>query len=211
MELTTLQSTIKTLKDELEQEQHSIDSLSCSVNELEGVVAELRCVQDQAKASKDIYTATIKEVQALPIPPAIGISYPPITFTIDKFKKRKATNDRWLSPPFYTHIGGYKMCLSVFPNGHSCVCGEFVSISIHFMTGEFDDHLMWLFPGGIFTITAVRQRGNKSSKSVHIEMNGKRTRQMRVKQIDGSYGFGCGESKFLTNAYFTLRNFLIDD
>ena len=211
MELATLQLTIKKLENEVEQEQHSIDSLSRSVNELEGVVAQLRRIQDQAKASKDIYTATIKEVQALPIPQDIGISCPPVTFTINNFKKRKGTNDHWLSPPFYTHVGGYKMCLSVFPNGHSCVRGEFVSVSIHFMTGEFDDHLTWPFPGGIFTITAIRQRGNKSNKSVHIEMNGQRTRQMRVKQIDGSYGLGCGESKFLNNGDYVLRNFLIDD
>ena len=211
MELTTLQSTIQALEAEVEQEQHSIDSLSRSVNALEVMVAQLRCLEDQAEASKDVYAATIKQVQALPVPSAIGMSSPPITFTIDNFKKRRAINNRWLSPPFYTHVGGYKMCLSVFPNGHSCVRGEFVSISIHFMTGEFDDHLIWPFTGGVFTITAIRQRGNNPNKSVHIEVNGNRTRCMRMKQIDGTYGDGVGESKFLINTDHILRNFLIDD
>jgi hypothetical protein len=209
MELATLQSTIETLEAEVKQEQRSIDSLSSSVNVLEVMVAQLRCTEDQAEASKDIYEATIKEVQALPIPTAIGVSSPPVTFTIDNFKKRKAMNNRWLSPPFYTHSGGYKMCLSVYPNGHSYVRGEFVSISIHFMTGEFDDHLTWPFPGGIFTITAIRQRGNKSNRSVHIEVHGNCTRRMRSKQIDGSYGDGVGESKFL-DTDDVLRSFLID-
>ena len=35
IELITLQSTIQILEVEIEQEQHSIDSLSCSVNTLE--------------------------------------------------------------------------------------------------------------------------------------------------------------------------------
>ena len=214
--LESLQSTINKFENELKEEQHSIDSLSHSVDELEAVLSQLKHMQRQAKSSEDLYKATLKEVQTYPIiPPAIangiGMSCPPITFTIDNFKKRMATNDHWLSPPFYTHVGGYKMCLCVYPNGHSSVRGEYISVSIHFMTGEFDDHLMWPFPGGIFTITAICQRGSKCNRSVHIEMNGKRTRQQRVKQIDGSYGFGLGESKFLTHEDYTLRIFLMNN
>ena len=33
---------------------------------------------------------------------------------------------------------------------------------------------------------------------------------MRMKQIDGTYGDGVGESKFLINADHVLRNFVID-
>ena len=210
-ELGSLQWTIKKLEDELTEEQHSIDSLSHSVDELEAVLAQLRHKQRQAKSNEDLIKATIKEIQVFPIPKAFGMSCPPVTFVIDKFKKRMATNDHWLSPPFYTHVGGYKMCLSVYPNGHTSVRGKYVSISIHFMTGEFDDHLTWPFAGGIFTITAIQQKGNKCNRSVHIEMKGKRTRQQRGKQIDGSYGFGLGESRFLTHDDLILCNFLIND
>jgi hypothetical protein len=63
----------------------------------------------------------------------------------------------------------------------------------------------------IFTITAIRQRAwdDKSNRSVHIEVHGNCTRRMRSKQIDGSYGDGVGESKFL-DTDDVLRSFLID-
>lgn len=210
MELASLKSTIKKLEDEIEEEQQSIDSLSRSVDEFERIIAQFRGLQDQAKTEKDIYTATITEIQTMPVPNAVGISYPPIIFTIDNFKKRKATNECWLSPPFYTHIGGYKMCLTVHPNGHRCVRGRFVSVCIHFMTGEFDDHLRWPFPGGIFTITAIRQRGNKSNKSMHVVVNEVYNKAMRNKHINGIYGTEAGESEFL-NIANDLQNFLVDD
>ena len=210
--LTSLQSTIKKLEDELEEEGCGINSLSHSVGALAAMSAQLRQKQEQASTSEELYKAFIKEIQELPIPPAIGMSTPPVTFTIDNFKKRVATNDRWISQPFYTHSGGYKVCLCVFPNGHSRVRGAgFVSASIHFMTGEFDDHLTWPFPGGIFTVTAICQKGNKCNKSVHIEMNGENTIKMRVKQIDGSYGYGFGDSKFLAHDSELMRNFVDKD
>ena len=204
-ELESLQWTIKKLTDELEQEQHSIDSLSHSMDELEGVITQIRYMQGQAKASEDVYKATIKEVQGFPIPPAVGMSCPPVTFTIDNFKKRMATNDHWLSSPFYTHVGGYKMCLSVYTNRSK------IFVCINFMTGEFDDHLTWPFPGGIFTITAMKQRSSRYNRSVHVEMCDKHTRQMRVK-IDGSHGEGLGQSLVLTNVdRHILGDFIVND
>ena len=49
------------------------------------------------------------------------------------------------------------------------------------------------------------------SRSVNaLEVNGNRTRHMRTKQIDGTYGGGVGDPKFLSNTDHVLRNFLID-
>ena len=60
------------------------------------------------KNAKTALVGTLQEVKALPVPKPIRISCtPPVTFTIDKFRKRMAVDDTWLSPPFYTHSEGY--------------------------------------------------------------------------------------------------------
>ena len=54
---------------------------------------------------------------------------PPVDIIMDDFGTHKKSNDKWYSPPFYTHLGGYRMCLSAYANGsgggkgtHTCVC-----------------------------------------------------------------------------------------
>ena len=89
------------------------------------------------------------------------------------------------------------MCLSVSPNGRMSDHGQYVSVSIHFLAGEFDDHLMWPFPGAIFSITAINKHAEKCNTSVHLELVGKDTLHTRSKQINGSLGYGFGVPDFL--------------
>ena len=72
------------------------------------------------------------------------------------FEKHKNEGDRWFSPPFYSHTGGYKMCLCVYANGLGD--GEYthVSVFVHLMRGEYDDQLKWPFRGDI-TIQLLNQ------------------------------------------------------
>ena len=89
---------------------------------------------------------------------------PPIAFTMDNFEERKANDETWYSPPFYSHHLGYKMCLRVYPNGNGDNQGTHVSAFIAILPGEFDDLLSWPFCGEI-TIQLLNQR--KSSRD-HI-------------------------------------------
>ena len=73
---------------------------------------------------------------------------PPV-FTMDKFKQRKRDNEVWYSPPFYTHHKGYKMCVGIYANSYGEHKGEYTSVSVHLMKGEFDDELKWPFRGQI--------------------------------------------------------------
>ena len=63
------------------------------------------------------------------------------------YRRYKSIDAKWYSEPFYTHIGGYKMCLQVYPNGHWI--GTHVSVYINLMRGENDDKLKWPFRGDI--------------------------------------------------------------
>ena len=82
---------------------------------------------------------------------------PPPEIVLDNFEKLKNKNKRWYCSPFYTHIGGYKMCLRIDANG--CGSGEntHVSVAVHMMKGEFDSHLQWPFKGEI-TVQLVNQK-----------------------------------------------------
>ena len=68
---------------------------------------------------------------------------PPVKFTIMDFVKMKESDAEWISPPFYTHPYGYKLCLVVYPNGIYFGKGTHVSVLVGLMKGEHDDQLNW--------------------------------------------------------------------
>ena len=82
---------------------------------------------------------------------------PPPELVLDNFEKLKREDTEWFSPPFYTHIGGYKMCLSIIANGWGDGKNTHVSVFAHMMKGEFDSHLQWPFKGDI-TVQLVNQK-----------------------------------------------------
>ena len=49
----------------------------------------------------------------------------------------------WFSPRFYTHSGGYQMCLEVWGSGYGSGEGTHLSVFLRLMKGENDDHLKW--------------------------------------------------------------------
>ena len=65
--------------------------------------------------------------------------------------------ERLFSPAFYTHVGGYKMCLGIDANGWGTSKGTHVSVGVWMMKGEFDSHLKWPFKGEI-TVELVNQK-----------------------------------------------------
>ena len=84
---------------------------------------------------------------------------------MDGFDERKKNDTIWYSRPFYTAMGGYKMCLSVHANGHGAGKGTHVSVHICLMSGEFDSHLRWPFRGTV-TIQLVNQWKDKKHVTV---------------------------------------------
>ena len=73
----------------------------------------------------------------------------PVDLVMDDFKKCKKSNDAWYTPPFYSHLGGYKMCLKVYANGRGSGKGSHISVSVLLMRGEFDSSLKWPFCGDV--------------------------------------------------------------
>ena len=69
----------------------------------------------------------------------------PVSLNLTQVRKRKDSGDRWLSMPFYTHQGGYKMRLVVYPNGKGSRAGThtYISVAICLMSGKYDAKLEW--------------------------------------------------------------------
>ena len=113
---------------------------------------------------------------------------PPPTFIMTDFPERKSSCDQWYSPPFYYHIGGYKMCLSIDVSGWKIYISAFILL----MRGEYDDELPWPFRGAI-TLQLLNQREDVG----HIEMTvpfddrapdgvtGRVTRGERASEVQG--------------------------
>ena len=87
------------------------------------------------------------------------IYHPPVDFVMDDFIEHKNKDDAWYSPSFYTHNGGYLMCLAVDANGFGYGSKTHVSVAAHLMAGENDNNLKWPFRGAA-TVSILNQRGN---------------------------------------------------
>ena len=77
----------------------------------------------------------------------------PWVVKFEGYEAMKALNMPWFSDPFFTHSGGYKMCLEVHANGFKTAKGKYLSVYICLRQGEMDDFLKWPFTGKLrFTL-----------------------------------------------------------
>ena len=81
---------------------------------------------------------------------------PPLVFKMPKFKVRKTQNERWYSPSFYSHSGGYRLCLSIDANGNKETKGSHMSVYVRLMKSLTDDEIHWPFRGEV-TIEILNQ------------------------------------------------------
>ena len=209
---SSIQHTIATLKESLQDIKKRTSSLKAELRKEEICLEKIKKKITKTKEVEAAYKETVADLQTYPVPEATGLSYPPVTFTIDNFKNRikLKDNNMWLSPPFYTHVGGYKMCLSVHPAGSRRSGYEsYISVYIHFLVGEFDEHLIWPFPGAVFTITAINQRADKCNISVNLELDGRDALVIRSQQTDQYLSFEFGTWDFLSHS--NLSSFLTRD
>lgn len=109
------------------------------------------------------------------------------------------------------------MCLSVHPNGTQEAQGNHISVFLHMMQGEYDNHLKWPFPGAVINITALNQRssalgklvGSRGNAGADISLLTRATREYRSRVHDGAYGPGYGRQKYIPLQY--LNQYLKND
>ena len=123
-------------------------------------------------------------------------------FTLENFEQYKTTSRTWRSSPFYTHVGGYRMCLRIYASGLGDAKGTHVSIYVHMMSGEFDSHLQWPFKGEIRVQLINQKEGGKHFEHT-IVINGASMEKCNCifsKVAVHATGSGLGYSQFISHA-----------
>ena len=75
------------------------------------------------------------------------------TFKLSGYGKKKRTNERFHSPPFYTNPNGYHIALRVYANGNGAGKGTHVSVFAVISEGAY---VKWPFVGKV-TVTLLNQ------------------------------------------------------
>lgn len=134
--------------------------------------------------------------------------------TFNNYTKLKRENSNWFSPPFYTHQGGYRMCLEVLPNGEGSAKGQYVSVFAYFMRGEFDDEVTWPYCGELVIEMVNQWKGDCYSQTIrYTEVTTKQFADRVTRGTRSQYGKGIPNfihlselpNKFLRNDCLIFR------
>jgi hypothetical protein len=155
-EVTELQKALEEAQLEfqkLEQKHNRVSAeIQQQISDSEASICAIREERDQL-----VLTSQVKCYgPALPrIPPADIISrlldstttteeyIPQVSFMIPRFPEERINDTCLYLPPFYSHRGGYRLCLGVYCNGLPSVKGEYVSMCIRVCSGHYDAKLNW--------------------------------------------------------------------
>ena len=159
---------------------------------------ERQSMEKHVKSSTELHlskaVSRIRELQPRIFCPSI------ISFS--GFNSYKANDKCWYSPCIYTHKGGYKFRLFVYPNGNKEGEGTHISVYINIMPGEYDDTLEWPLRADFFVYLMNQLEDNDHYKvRVPFDDNTPDNYSHLKEQEDGN---GWGKPKFLS--LFTLEH-----
>lgn len=116
-----------------------------------------------------------------------------------------------ISPPFYTSPGGYKLAVSAFPNGNGSGEGEYLSLYIKVLPGEFDHVLEWPFPLTV-TFTVYDQCPRIGRVNIIESFVPDPTwKHFQKPPRDGYQTLGFGYPRFVSHTELKAKNYLRDD
>ena len=135
-------------------------TLQCKTQQQQSIIEQL---QKHIVALNSALAQVALDVQK----PLAPVFIPPPDIVMTDFEKHKEDNDSWYGPPFYPHIGGYKMCLCVYANNYA---SPHVSMFCYLNRGEYDDQLKWPFRGDI-TIQLLNQSRDEGHWEMTVSFN----------------------------------------
>ena len=139
----------------------------------------------------------VKEEQKIKVIGAAGRS-DSYVFKFPEYYRRNLYSEEWYSPPFYTHPGGYKMCIEVDADGYDDGAGTHVSVLAYLMKGKNDDNLPWPFTGEV-TITLLNQLEDENhyTDTISFPQYSDETNERVVDDERAPDGYG--ESQFISH------------
>lgn len=187
------------------KKEKEIEGLKCQVQLLTNVVAK------HLKKSVEMVGSKCSD---------IGFIKPAI-MTLTNFQELHMKKEYWKSPEFYSHIGGYKMCLVVFPGSETDHHGnEFMGVYMQMLEGEYDSQLKWPFYGKV-EIRMLNQDNDKDHiERALLDAASYKKENFRLKMVDRVQGsgtpsvWGCGNFIALKNLRYNRTahtQFLKDD
>ena len=120
----------------------------------------------------------------------------PVEFTLSDYEQRKNEDAKWHSPAFYTHSGGYRICLDVYPNGYGGDNGTHVSVFSCIMRGPFDNQLKWPFQAKI-TVQIVNQAGDDNHHEMTNNYNDMTPETIAGRVMDKERAISRGYGQFI--------------
>lgn len=123
----------------------------------------------------------------------------PVRFTMEGFEKHKRDDNRWFSPPFYSHKCGYRLCLRIDANGDGKGRGTHITVAICLMKGQYDDFLKWPFRGRI-TIHLLNQLDDSDHYVKILGFNDHLSDEAAGRVTHGERGKGKGKHRFISHA-----------
>ena len=186
-----------------EDMQAHLSLLSLVVPNLQTIVQQqgdlIKQMRDQIKQQGDQMKQMMKQLEK---------PFSPVDIIMDGFEKHKKSNDAWYSPPFYTHLGGYRMCLGVDANGFGRGKGTHVSVYVHLMRGEFDDLLKWPFRG---EVTMQLKKTDPPHYQKIINLNDDLSNKSVSKPTKERNITGWGYLRYISHADLYAGGYLKDD
>ncbi len=177
-------------------DSHETDD--CAKRPIEVQVAFLaRRLETLAIENRDIKTKFEAEITALKaentslkqqIEARSPLKLPPFYYTVLNYEQCKKGNLVLMSPPFYSHPKGYKMCLHIYPNGLPSGARTHMALLVYIMRGEFDDTLQWPFTGRV-TIDMCNNKSQQWTQVKVVDFKESPTKRERNHLTSGVWGY----------------------
>ena len=203
---TESRAEIEAIRQESNAKIQAMKQESVSKAEMEVIRQENREIREKSRvieAEVQLLKAEnvrLKKQLEIHSPPA---SVPPFYFTVQDYKHYLKNNLSLFSPPFYSHPGGYKMRLEVFPGGES---EGYLSLYVRVLRGEYDDNLQWPFNGDI----VVEMYNWTSEKWAHRRVVDIRETECGERSVDRAGCASLGFHHFISNAMLQ-KEYLVNE
>ena len=140
-ELTGTQNELSITKTELAGAKVQLTTALEQINNLTILVNSQLTPQTHSRGIRSIH------LDAMVTMFKTGRQVCPVTVKLPGYSNKKRNNTEWYSDPFYTHNGGYKMCLRIDAGGINKGSGTHLSAYLYLMKGPHDNELRWPLRG----------------------------------------------------------------
>ena len=150
--VVSLEASIVQLNMKAQESEQGTENYLQRISRLEGVVQKVVRVErkqmfnsTQIEKLKEEFKHDMLLIENRMTP------LPPFYFTLHNFKNLVHDKEfQWQSKPFYAFLNGFKFIASIYPNGIGRGKGQYLSLYVSIVGGEYDEELQWPFIGTVY-------------------------------------------------------------